>query len=352
MCFENDADTLQDIHALIRDYERSISSAKLAGFSLPQTHLLTSPLVDWRYPIPNDKTFTTVQEIELREYRARSIIDHGEFFSTARAEDLGLTSASLIKHKANLRRAMALADRLGDVEAEPETIRTQRAITVRLDSLLLHNNTYQDPLSAWHDALYQGRVEYVKAVHARQADILRGLSDLDLALLHTLREAAMVGWRRYMAAYAEVDPWFRHKTLAFGEMVLCKGGLAIWAFLRGTGSVLLHHDRSLLCLANRIAAADGGSDEPAAGVTTALFRELRCRLVAAAVGRRRGGGGPPDSAAAELEGLVGALLAGGMRPQALEGSHRLLVTRWVYRLIRAEIGCKKWIGYNAVRQSG
>lgn len=340
LCCDNHTDNIQAIHFLISDYEHSISAAKLENsFLPPQTHLLKSKLEGGdRRGIPEKNSFATVQELELRELRIRSILDHGGFLLTGCPRSLGLTAEQLRKYKSGLKRAMYMSDRLADVSADPDFIRTKAEIENRVNSLEI-DDTSEDGVAAKRDAEQQGFNEATRIIRPRQAKVLSDCSTVDLAFLLTLCEGAMVGWQRYNSRYATSDVQFYHKINAFGELVLRKGNFIIWAFVRGTGEVWSFATDSVVRVAEYIWRYELGFDQSDPGLTMALHDELKKRLFRA---REEG---DPCFQATELEGLLGT------PPEALledPFENPLVVKQWAHKLVGKEIGCKGWKGYYAV----
>ncbi|ROW10938.1 hypothetical protein VMCG_01264 [Cytospora schulzeri] len=324
--------TNKDIHTLISNYERSISAAKLENFLIPpQSHLLTSR-DEKRYVIPKRNSFVTVRELELREMRMNSILDHGGFLLTPCPEFLGLTSASLDKFKAGLKRAMYMADRLADVAADPEITRAREDVKARLESLRIDatGSMSDEDIAARRDADYEVYVELAKALRTKQAAIIRDLSTIDLAFLLTLGEGAMIGWQRYMAKYATSDPNFYNKMDAFGELVFREGCFAVWAFVRGTGSMLAFVNTAVTVVAEQIWRYELGFDQSDAGLTMAVHKELKQRLQDA-----KEEDDDDDPCFDEVD-----------------PDNPLAVKEWAHKLVGGQIGCDEWKGYYAIEYPG
>ncbi|KAK7745056.1 hypothetical protein SLS53_003291 [Cytospora paraplurivora] len=320
-------------YALISSHQRSISIAKLHNFpTLHQTHILTSNN-EKRVPVPDKQSLAAIKELELRELRMTSLLDRGGFLLTNDTETLGLSSASLEKFKDGLRRAMYLADRLADTIAEPEITHTRDVLSDRLASLQLDHNAgpiSDEDLAALRDAEYQAHVELTKALRGKQRGIIHDLTDLDLALLLTLCEAAVTGWQRYMARNASVDVRFYSKMEAFGELVLREGAsFTIWAFVRGTGSLLAHINRAIGSVAEEMWWRGVGfiqdGDE---GLCSAVLEELRERFL-------------------ELRSTDESDLEDDDEAEQLDADELMLVKQWAHELVAEAIGCDAWKGYCA-----
>ncbi|KUI67193.1 hypothetical protein VM1G_11457 [Cytospora mali] len=319
--------TNKEIHALISDHEHSISAAKLKNFLIPpQSHLMTSK-DEKRMMILNKNSFATVQELEMRERRMNSILNHGGFLLTNSTKSLGLTTDSLDKLKAGLKRAMYIVDCLADVTVDPEILNlmvkmAHRVAALRLDSLGTESD---EDIAALRDAESETQVEVTRAIRIKQSKIITGLSTLDLALLLTLGEGAMVGWQRYMAKYASSDVRFYNKMDAFGELILRWGSFFLWGFVRGTGTLLSYINDSITVVAEHIWRYEMGFDQSDNGLSMAVYKELKERVREA---KHRDDDSFDD---AELDSPV-------------------VVKQWAHELVGKEIGCEEWKGYYAVPQ--
>lgn len=279
----------------------------------------------------------------MREFRVTSLLDRGGFLQTDKPETLGLSSASLDKLKAGLRRAMHLADRLADTMAEPEVTRTRDELCGRLASLQLDRGSAgpvsDEDLSALRDAEHQAHAELTRALRGRQRGVLRGLAALDLALLLTLCEAASAGWQRYMARRASVDVRFYSKMEAFGELVLREGGsFTLWAFVRGTGRLLAYVGRGVGAVAEElwwhgVGFGQGGDG----GLCSAVHEELRGRFLES---RPAAGGstGPEEDEEDEEE---------EEEAEQPDADGPMVVKMWAHGLVAQAIGCDAWVGYYA-----
>ncbi|KUI62922.1 hypothetical protein VP1G_10051 [Cytospora mali] len=319
--------TNKEIHALISDHEHSISAAKLKNFLIPpQSHLMTSKDEE-RSVIFKKNSFATVQELELRERRMNSILNHGGFLLTNSTKSLGLTTDSLDKLKAGLKRAMYITDCLADVTADPEILdlmikMARRVAALRRDGL---DTESDEDIAALRDAEAETRAEVTKAIRAKQSTIIMGLSTLDLAFLLTLGEGAMVGWQRYMAKYATSDVRFYNKMDAFGELILRWGCFILWGFVRGTGKLLSHIKDSITVVAEKIWRYEMGFDQTDNGLSMTVYKELKERVLEA---KHKDDECFDD---AELDSPV-------------------VVKQWAHELVGKEIGCKEWKGYYALPQ--
>ncbi|ROW18133.1 hypothetical protein VPNG_00178 [Cytospora leucostoma] len=320
-------------HALISGYQRSISKAKLENFpALPQTHLLTSKDKS-RVVIPEKQSLVAIKELELRELRMTSLLDRGGFMLTDNTETLRLSVDSLDKLKDGLRRAMYIADRLADTIAEPEITRTRDILSDRMVSLQLVHNTGPIPdenLAALRDAEYQAHLEITKAIRVKQRAIIRDLTGVDLALLLTLCEAAMTGWQRYMARNADVDVRFFSKIEAFGELVLREGAsFTIWAFVRGTGSLLAHVNWAVGYVAEELWWHGVGFNQDGdEGLGPAVLEELRERFL-------------------ESRSTDDSDLEDDDEAEQLDADDPMVVKQWAHELVAEAIGCDAWKGYCA-----
>lgn len=332
------ADLTKDIHALITDYEHSICVAKLKTFfSPPQSHLRTS-IDEQRCVILKNNSLHAVQELELRERRIHSILNHGGFLLTTKPESLGMTSKSLEEFKLGLKRAVHMADHLADIAVDPEILRigaenAARVAAMPLDgtgmgSLLpIDEDTLEAAADAQRAAERDARAELTTLLRTKQALVIGGLSDLDLAFLLTACEGAACGWKRYMRRYAQADSSFPEKTEAFAELLLREGSLVLWAFVRGTGGLYAYVWKAVNIVADQVWKFNSGlEDQGDNRLSKALVKELGERLLKE---KKEGGG--------------------SVNPTEVDDP--LVVKRWAHRLVGGKIGCDGWKGYDGLVQA-
>jgi hypothetical protein len=156
-------------------------------------------------------SFATIQEMDLRERRMRSILDNSGFLLTDSPKTLGLTVGSLVTFKAGLKRALYITDRLADLETRPEVLDVQNKITRRLSSLQVGGDSvgdavdendldkteaFDEDVMLQHDAEVEAQHSAVMVNRNLQFEMINELSTLDIAWLLTLGEGATKGCRR------------------------------------------------------------------------------------------------------------------------------------------------------------
>lgn len=201
----------QHINALISENERSIATAKLKTFLLPPLGEVLSSEDERRCRITEKYSFSTIQEMDLRERRMNSIIDNSGFLLTDDIKPLGMTGDSLARFKAGLKRGLYITDRFADLETRPEVQHVQSKITRRLSSLQVGGDSvggavnendldkieaFDEDVMLQHDAEVEAQHSAVMVHRNLQFDMIHELATLDLAWLLTLGEGATKGCMR------------------------------------------------------------------------------------------------------------------------------------------------------------
>lgn len=233
--FRASTNRAQDIYELITKYQKSICKGKLDAYGLsPLPNILTS----WNYErvTVQSETFAGIQELELRDRRITSILNGG-FLCTG--------ASGTPEAKEVLRRALFLADRLGDCA-----------------SLGPDDEAPCCPYRAH------------AVVRERQIAVLQNLADTDLAFLVELVSLAGMGFARWKAAEMLSDPdggW--DKRTAFEETMLRQGSFLIWAYVRGDGCMGRLMQSAVQSCLGEIRQSETGDH-----LKTILVGELRRRL--------------------------------------------------------------------------
>lgn len=206
-----DANVGQDINALISDNERSIVTAKLKTYLLPPLGEVLSSEDERRCRVTGRLSFVTIQEMDLRERRMRSILDNSGFLLTDDPKTLGLTVHCLVRFKAGLKRALYITDRLADLETRPEVLHVQNKITRRLSSLQVGGDSvgsavdendldkteaFDEDVMLQHDAEVEAQHSAIMVHRNLQFEMIHELATLDIAWLLTLGEGATKGCTR------------------------------------------------------------------------------------------------------------------------------------------------------------
>lgn len=272
----------QHINALISDNERSIATARLKTFLLPPLGEVLSSEDERRCRITGKYSFATVQEMDLRERRMRSILDNSRFLLTDDTKLLGMAGDSLVRFKSGLRRSLYITDRFADLETRPEVRLVQDTITRRLslqaggDSIGGGvNENDLDKIEAFDEA----QDEAITVHRHLQFEMIHELSTLDIAWLLTLCDGAIKGCSRYFEKMFQSDPaGTQYKVVAFKEELLRKGSFMLWAFLRGVGSMDAFARRSLKQTGEEIMAFEIGQHQNC-GLSSVLHQEMRQRVL-------------------------------------------------------------------------
>lgn len=201
----------QDIKALISGNERSIATARLKTYLLPPLGEVLSSEDERRYRVTERLSFATIQEMDLRERRMRSILDNSGFLLTDSPKTLGLNVGPLVTFKAGLKRALYITDRFADLENQPEVLHVQNKITRRLSSLQVGGDSvggavdgndldkiegFDEDVMLQHDAEVEAQHSAIMVLRDLQFEMIHELSTLDIAWLLTLGEGATKGCRR------------------------------------------------------------------------------------------------------------------------------------------------------------
>ncbi|KAI3397599.1 hypothetical protein diail_10571 [Diaporthe ilicicola] len=333
--------TSKDVKALISGHERSIAAAKLKTFLLPPIGEILSSEDEMRCRITGKHSFATIQELELRERRMVSILDHSGFLLTNNSKSLGLDEHSLRSLKAGLKRAFYITDRLADLETQPEIRQVQNEVTRRLSSMQVgadsvadavdeddfdKNGAFDEAVMLQHDAEVEAQHSAFMVHRGLQFTMIHELTTLDLAWLLTLGEGAIKGCTRYLEKYFESDAaGTQYKVMAFKEELLRKGFFIMWSFVRGVGSINAFVKACLRQTGEEIMLFEFGQHHNR-GLSPALHQEMRQRVLD------------------ELK-RKDPLFAGDEDHEDLTPA---IVMAKAHQMIAEEIGCEDWHGYSSI----
>lgn len=307
-----------------------------------------------RFLISERNSFETVQELQRRERRVSSLLNHGGFLLTGANSPLGLPRPAMEKLKEGLTHAIRLTDRLADVDGSREIVEQlcERACPPVEAGLRVSWRTYHDKEHHWRFPEPQDvvlRAQLLKA-YDKQKAIIQGLSTSELAWLLTLSDGAAMGFQRYTVRKYKNAGARAVVNLAFEETVLRYGSSVLWAFVRGDKSESRFWRK---CLANCIceirwwehggmdARTETGGKLVPDGLHMTIMRELSSRFIKEIMESMSQEKAEKTKKEEEDEDEDDDA-ADGFDPADFTAADTW--TR-VNRIIREEVGSELWLGY-------
>jgi len=267
--------TCKHMNGLISTYETSLVKANLAMHPDPLLvsaygTALCSATHEREVLAPN--SFAVMEEYNRRSKRIDVLLQPGQPLNWSIDLTVSfrmLPPAERTALEQGLRRACRLADRLADCVGDASVQRSRQThkkknfqrclnhhtaaapeeISPMLVEAVLGNHKKDRGLSAQgnhstnystHPSTPQDRPaerhdnspeSVARSAHMMQLELVRSLSNLDLAYLHTLLCLAIIAYKYHCPAFA-ADPNADDRELAFKEVILRQGTLALWAVLR------------------------------------------------------------------------------------------------------------------------
>jgi len=251
-----DRSTISNIMAtcpLARDivsaYEKSIFKHKTAGLnphlSLPASHGTALSSATHERELLRPHTFDVIQELDLRTRRIDALLDGNSVLAQAIQNTTSFHQLPPSEHAAlleGLKRACALTDRLGDCVAEAMIkAAAERPDDNSDDTTPPPPPSPPSPPTRTH--AQRCHTDIMTAVHRARLEFITGpaVAPLDLAYLHLLSTIAGIAYAKVHGDLVAADPLAWERVLAFEEVVLREGTMALWAFFRPSTSLVVDH---------------------------------------------------------------------------------------------------------------